>query len=226
MTNPTEAALREACSRGVATLVAKLSNDHTLQQTMARLKELYWPVACRITMKERDALELFDKAKGDWYFLQMLAFCCELEQALYFSQREADRLAARKVDPSTPAPDPVGVVEQLPEVEKLVTAYGAACYNAHNPKRVGPVRSPKKAEDALLSAISRLAQGGQSGRQEAINRMAFKLAEQDGCSDPHQLIWEGNPPEPWGEVWCKYTGQATELYDAQTPPTTTERAGA
>ena len=124
---------------------------------------------------------------------------------------------------SAPAPDPVGMAEAIEEIDEAFSDYVAL---GTFPDTDECCAKRRQYSERMFGLIERLAQGGQSGRQEAINRMAFKLAEQDGCSDPHQLIWEGNPPEPWGEVWCKYAGQATELYDAQTPPTTTERAGA
>jgi hypothetical protein len=37
--------------------------------------------------------------------------------------------------------------------------------------------------------------------------LAFALAEAAG-EDPHHLLWEGQPPEPWGEVWQRYLSQA------------------
>ncbi len=40
--------------------------------------------------------------------------------------------------------------------------------------------------------------------------VAWALAEEAG-EDPGTLIWEGNPPEPWGEVWCRYMPQAERL---------------
>ena len=40
--------------------------------------------------------------------------------------------------------------------------------------------------------------------------LAMFLAEFEG-DDPHQLIWEGNPPEPWGEVWNRYEVEARAI---------------
>ena len=40
--------------------------------------------------------------------------------------------------------------------------------------------------------------------------VAWAMAEEAG-EDPGTLIWEGNPPEPWGEVWCRYMPQAERL---------------
>ncbi|UGQ44935.1 hypothetical protein [Massilia endophytica] len=42
--------------------------------------------------------------------------------------------------------------------------------------------------------------------------LAMALAEEEGA-DPHQLIWEGNPPEPWGEVWQRYAGEAKRMIE-------------
>ncbi|MBK9497346.1 MAG: hypothetical protein IPO08_23060 [Xanthomonadales bacterium] len=40
--------------------------------------------------------------------------------------------------------------------------------------------------------------------------VAWALAEEAG-EDPGHLIWEGCPPEPWGEAWCRYMPQAERL---------------
>lgn len=40
--------------------------------------------------------------------------------------------------------------------------------------------------------------------------LAMELAAQEH-DDIHELIWEGFPPEPWGEVWQKYEGDAKNL---------------
>lgn len=42
----------------------------------------------------------------------------------------------------------------------------------------------------------------------AVFMVAKWMAEKDGCDDIHHLIWEGSPPEPWGEVWQRYEGDA------------------
>ncbi len=43
---------------------------------------------------------------------------------------------------------------------------------------------------------------------EMVFRMAMWMALHDGNDDPHYLIWEGIPPQPWGEVWNKYEDDA------------------
>lgn len=43
-----------------------------------------------------------------------------------------------------------------------------------------------------------------------VDALAMQLAGQEH-DDIHQLIWEGNPPEPWGDVWCKYKPEAKRL---------------
>lgn len=41
--------------------------------------------------------------------------------------------------------------------------------------------------------------------------LAIVLCEEDG-NDPHQLLWSGGPiPEPWGDYWCKYEGDAKRM---------------
>jgi hypothetical protein len=37
------------------------------------------------------------------------------------------------------------------------------------------------------------------------------LADRDGVDDPHHLIYEKCPGEPWGEVWQKYEYDAKSL---------------
>lgn len=42
----------------------------------------------------------------------------------------------------------------------------------------------------------------------AVFRLAVWMAKNEGHDDPHHLIWEGSPPEPWGEVWNRYEDDA------------------
>ena len=42
--------------------------------------------------------------------------------------------------------------------------------------------------------------------------LAFCLcAEENGLDSCHELIWEGYPPEPWGERWQKYDHEAKRM---------------
>jgi hypothetical protein len=34
---------------------------------------------------------------------------------------------------------------------------------------------------------------------------------EEESGDPHQLIWEGCPPEPWGEAWQRYESEAKRM---------------
>ena len=44
--------------------------------------------------------------------------------------------------------------------------------------------------------------------------LAFCLcAEENGLDSSHELIWEGYPPEPWGERWQKYEREAKRMID-------------
>lgn len=44
--------------------------------------------------------------------------------------------------------------------------------------------------------------------------LAFCLcAEENGLDSCHELIWEGYPPEPWGERWQKYEREAKRMID-------------
>ncbi len=33
------------------------------------------------------------------------------------------------------------------------------------------------------------------------------LCLKDG-GEPHQLLWTGFPPEPWGDAWCRYESES------------------
>lgn len=52
--------------------------------------------------------------------------------------------------------------------------------------------------------------------ETATEYIAMELAERDGHEgdDKHTLIWEGSPPEPWGEVWQRYIPDAEALLSA------------
>lgn len=50
--------------------------------------------------------------------------------------------------------------------------------------------------------------------EEMVFRLAEWMAKKDGHDDPHHLIWEGSPPEPWGEVWNRYEDDARSALTA------------
>lgn len=41
----------------------------------------------------------------------------------------------------------------------------------------------------------------------------FLCADENGSDSCHELIWEGYPPEPWGERWQKYEREAKRMID-------------
>ena len=41
----------------------------------------------------------------------------------------------------------------------------------------------------------------------------FLCADENGSDSCHELIWEGYPPEPWGERWQKYEREARRMID-------------
>ena len=41
----------------------------------------------------------------------------------------------------------------------------------------------------------------------------FLCADENGPDSCHELIWEGHPPEPWGERWQKYEREAKRMID-------------
>ena len=52
--------------------------------------------------------------------------------------------------------------------------------------------------------------------EDAVTRLAIYLAEKDG-HDPHALILDGYPPEPWGEAWNRYEPDARAMLAAAQP---------
>ena len=79
-------------------------------------------------------------------------------------------------------------------------------------------------EKSLMLKAWRAAKAEMAKAEQAVpvawERIAWLLAEQNG-DEPGTLIWEGNPPEPWGEVWCRYEKQARQI--AELFPPATER---
>lgn len=59
-----------------------------------------------------------------------------------------------------------------------------------------------------------LAQQPAAVDEAMVFRLAVWMAEKDGHDDPHHLIWEGSPPEPWGEVWNRYEDDARSALTA------------
>lgn len=54
------------------------------------------------------------------------------------------------------------------------------------------------------------------GREELVSVVAYVLAEEDGLSEEemHELVWQGNPPEPYGEKIHTYYDKAGKILDA------------
>lgn len=76
----------------------------------------------------------------------------------------------------------------------------------HAPKRI-PV-DPTDSDVVLFDL-----RGIRAGQAWPLDeQLAYALAIDEGA-DPHHLIWEGNPPEPWGEVWQRYIPQARRLLE-------------
>jgi len=66
------------------------------------------------------------------------------------------------------------------------------------------------------------------GGTDHIELLAMELAAEEH-DDIHQMCWEGYPPEPWGEVWMKYIGEARGMIERVTaiahPPASQVGAG-
>lgn len=71
---------------------------------------------------------------------------------------------------------------------------------------------------AILDVATPPAQQPGEVGEDAVFRMAAWMAREEGHDDPHHLIWEGNPPEPWGEVWNRYEGKARAALTAALAP--------
>jgi len=87
-------------------------------------------------------------------------------------------------------------------------AQGASVYG-------GPYQSPVgEMTGAVMCQLPQIATSETQTRLQdnvtVLERVAIKLAEVDH-GEPHQLIWQGNPPEPYGEVWTQYTSQARDI---------------
>jgi hypothetical protein len=41
----------------------------------------------------------------------------------------------------------------------------------------------------------------------------FLCADENGSDSCHEMVWEGYPPEPWGERWQKYESEARRMID-------------
>lgn len=52
--------------------------------------------------------------------------------------------------------------------------------------------------------------------ERAVNAVSWTLCLQDGCDEDsaRNLIWQGQPPEPYGEVWQTYEAKAREVLKA------------
>lgn len=75
-------------------------------------------------------------------------------------------------------------------------------------------------ESAAIAAWNRRAQPAQAGAEpvawqggEGWESLAWELcADENGEESCDELVWEGGPiPEPWGDRWMKYEGEAKRL---------------
>jgi hypothetical protein len=100
-----------------------------------------------------------------------------------------------------PAPPsaPVGDRREIERVIGELRAYNPAA-DEHRGAHIHGVWA-KELERAL-------AQQPAAVDEAMVFRLAVWMAKRDGHDDPHHLIWEGSPPEPWGEVWNRYEDDA------------------
>ena len=69
----------------------------------------------------------------------------------------------------------------------------------------------------LESEVARLrVDGTLLDNERAVNAVSWTLCLQDGCDEDsaRNLIWQGQPPEPYGEVWQTYEAKAREVLKA------------
>lgn len=124
--------------------------------------------------------------------------------------------------PSTAPSSPVAVSDsEILEAVKAACGTGKVSLTWINNDGI---EKPTDVARCFARALSRTAPGVAEDlelstglvREMIIAGIAHELAEQDGIEgdDKHELIYEGHPPEPWGEVWQKYEPDATRLLDA------------
>jgi hypothetical protein len=104
-------------------------------------------------------------------------------------------------DETLTAQRPVMAANPIPEAVRAQAAAWFAEYDKHN-------------YFTEMLALDAYAAGHAAAQQPAavdeamVFRLAVWMAKHDGHDDPHHLIWEGSPPEPWGEVWNRYEDDA------------------
>jgi len=80
--------------------------------------------------------------------------------------------------------------------------------NAYHSPEYGT--STKVIWQRVVDAISKELLRKDEAVADAYELLAMELASEEH-DDIHQLIYEGCPPEPWGEVWQRYEGEAKRL---------------
>lgn len=93
-----------------------------------------------------------------------------------------------------------GAVDPVLAIQTFARAYMAEVPNAE--------LTVHGIEAGLRAVAAPPATSGLVVDDEMVFRMAVWMALHDGNDDPHYLIWEGSPPEPWGEVWNTYEDDA------------------
>lgn len=90
--------------------------------------------------------------------------------------------------------------DHLKEPQALFTSYQVAA---------AILKATKPLKDQLAKAEQRYLawEGGEEWEQ-----LAFQLcADECGEESCNELIWEGCPPEPWGDRWLKYESEAKRI---------------
>lgn len=94
------------------------------------------------------------------------------------------------------------------EIDEIISGKDGMAQQASLCDLIGPIRNLVAENERLKGKQEPVAWGG----AEEWEKLAYELcAEENGEECCNQLIWEGYPPEPWGERWLKYEDEAKRM---------------
>ena len=110
----------------------------------------------------------------------------------------------------------------------VLRAAGSALRHYSLPKSLEDMRAAMKAaiDDATSDLQARVAELEAERAERAAQKplawegaeqweplAMFLCADENGSDSCHEMVWEGWPPEPWGERWQKYESEARRMID-------------
>ena len=110
----------------------------------------------------------------------------------------------------------------------VLRAAGSALRHYSLPKSLDDMRAAMKAaiDDATSDLQARVAELEAERAERAAQKPVawegaeqweplamFLCADENGSDSCHEMVWEGWPPEPWGERWQKYESEARRMID-------------